>query len=729
MTPKILRPRKRLPPPTDGGSPRDTKNSLTAITRAKLLEMIGEGELEELPVGGAKGIYFGETALQNSDDTLNFKGVVWEARSGLPDQPILQGFEQTETSVGNSLPAEAKLTTPVVRTITGANIDRLRVIVSIPALFLINTHPGAPDDGKELATSVSYQIHIRPTGGTYALVEQVDIVDQKTHSPYTRAHKVVLPPSGSNSWDLKVTRLTADSTDPSKVANQTFVDSIFAITDGKFIYPNCGLVGINVDSKQFGSAIGARAFKVRGLKTMVPTNYDPVTRTYTGIWDGTFKRAWHANPAWVFYDLLTNSRYGLGEFITLANVDKWGLYAISQYCDELIPSGFKDGSGGDILRPRFTFNGTIRDRQEAYKVLQSITIAFRGMAYWSLGQVFASNDMPQDPVTILSPANVIGGAFKYSGTALKARHSVAAISWRDPQDFYKPAIELIPNDDMIYRLGWRQVDIDLPYCTSRGEAHCFGKWVLDVEQHETETVNFAMSWDSYVLGGGQTVKPGDLILISDPRKSGGVRASGRLATSGLSQFTLDAAYDPTPGMDNFIRVLLPSGELERRQISSFSNSNKTVHLASPLSAAPGVGAMWMIDSTDLKPRSYRVLTVEEAEKNIFRISALFHDPLKYARVERDIIFEDLPYTRFREELKPPINVQAVENKYLHDGLARSRLVLSWTPNDFFATGYKIEAETPRGFATLSRDRHAAYRDFGSRHRRLDVLCLFGQPGR
>ncbi|WP_177176911.1 TipJ family phage tail tip protein [Faunimonas pinastri] len=647
-----------------------------------MVELLGEGEIVGL-VNGAKSIFFDQTPVENEDGDLNFKGVTWEQRTGLPDQEYVNGTTQVETPVDvGTRVYEAQ--GPILRTINEQNADSVRVITQIPALVKTD------DDGNITTTSLEYYIDVRPINGDWSEAAHVLIYHQKCTSPFYQAHVINLPRGGCP-WDIRVRRITPDA-DKDTLQNELYFDSYVVLTKGRFTYPNTAFVYIDVDSEQFGSNLPARSFHVKGLKIAVPSNYDPDTRAYTGVWDGTFRKRYTNNPAWIFYDLITNDRYGLGEFIDAAKIDKWGLYQIAQYCDEQVPSGYNSSSGEAMYEPRFVYNGVINTRDEAYTVLQNIVSAFRGMAYWSLGQVFAVADMPSDPVQLVSPANVINGQFEYSGTAMKARHSVAVVAWNDPEDFYRQTLEPVINDAMLQRFGWRETQVTAYGCTSRGQAHRFGKWILDVEQHETETVEYTASWDHARL------KPGNIIAVADPRKAQ-VRAGGRIVgTEGTARKTivLDSdSFTPASGQTYQLMLTLPSGDVEARNITGFDGNKVTVNPA--FAELPRPNAMYVISGTDVHPREYRVLSVAEDEKHTFKITALFHDPTKYARVEYGLNLPDVTYTRPKTTIKPPTNLTIVENQYYNNGTPRSRITLSWTPTpDFASVSYNVRATTPGG---------------------------------
>ncbi len=676
-----------------GGGGQDADNTLRSKARARWVEIISEGPCEGL-VGGEKGLYYEQTPVQNADGSFNFDNVIWEQRTGLPDQAHLNGHPTVETLRQVEVQVKQKLG-PVQRTISEQNGDAVRVIMRIPALAFQDKK-----DGSIKTTSLSYQIEVRGSNGSWQVAHIEHLNNQKTTSAVQRAHRIPLP-LGGHPWDLRVVRLTQDSEDE-RLANDLWWESYTVLVEGKFTYPHTAVVAQEVNAEDMGQSIPARAYRWRGLKTLVPSNYDPIARTYTGLWDGTFKTAWHNNPVWVFYDILTNNRYGLGEFVNPAIVDKWSLYAISQYCDQMIPSGFKNADTGAIIyEPRYTFNGVINSREEAYKVLQQITTTWRGMAFWSLGQVWATADMPADPFKLVTPANTIKNEFNYSGTAMKARHSVALVTWTDPNDFYNAAVEVVINDEMLQRYGWREKKVDLIGCTSRGLAHRYGKWVLDIEQHETETVEYLASWDHV------DVRPGHIIAIADPHKAQ-VRLGGRLKMATALSVLLDFPFAAKPNETYSIYCTLPSGIVEKREIEAFAEETVDadgnvaylrVDLKEELSAVPDVNSVWVITGSDIAPRQYRVIANKEEEKNKFRITALFHDPTKYARVEQGLNFDPPTYSRPTVISRAPVNLKCIERSYLLNGQDRSTVTFSWeNPEDFKTREYEVAILSPtRGY--------------------------------
>ena len=632
-------------------TPREAPNTLRSTSKARIIDVLGEGPIVGL-TNGLKSIYLDETPLQDEGGDFNFQGVTVHTRTGEPDQSHIAGFPAVETA--NDVSTEVTNATPVIRTVTNPEADAARVTVQVQALSYQNV-----ENGDLLPTEVAVAVDVRPNGGSWS-EKRYDIIKGKTTSPYQRSYRV--PLTGDGPWDIRVRRVTPDN-GSATLRNATYWATYTEIIDAKLQYPDTALVGLEVDAQDFGSQIPSRSYDVKGLIVRVPTNYNPETREYTGLWNGSFKLAWTDNPAWCFLDLATSERYGAG----LENVDKWGLYQIAQYCDELIPDGF----GGQ--EPRFTFNTVLSSREEAIKALDTLATAFRGMTYWGANTVMATADMPADPVKLVSPANVVDGEFEYSGTALKARHSVALVSWNDPGDNYRLQVEVVEDADAVQQFGWKQIDVTAVGCTSRGQAHRLGKWMLYSERAETETITYQASVDHADL------RPGDIIAVNDPTTAG-ARLSGRIVRPGLSALVLDQVPEQVSGSDWYLDVLLPTGGIERRQVDRFVGDH--IELVSPLSAEPIRGAIWMLSSQEVEPRKFRVLSVAEQETAIYQITAVEHDPTKYDRVEQGLNLPDEDYTLIPTgPVAAPYSITVEASKYLAGGTEHQKITISWTPSD------------------------------------------------
>jgi len=440
---------------------------------ARILDLICEGEIEGL-VDGKKSIYLDGTPVQSADGTTNFQDVEYVTRNGTNAQTYIPGIPAAENEV--TVSAEVTNALSLVRTITNSEVNAFRIRVATPALFR------QKDDGSLADEQIDFRVEVQPSGGSYSTVKNFTF-NGKTTQEYERSYELQL--TGDAPWNIRLTRLTSDNTDNPRIQNRSYWQSYTEIINQKLRYPNSALASLKFNSEYFDS-IPSRAYDVKLLKVKVPSNYNPVTRAYTGIWDGTFKteKAWTDNPAWCFYDLLTNTRYGLGNYLSEAQVDKWGLYSIARYCDELV------GNGEGGTEPRFTCNIYIQSRKEAFNVIQDFASIFRGMVYWSAGQLTATQDSPADPVALFTPANIEDGSFNYSGSAAKARHTVALVTWNDPEDQYKQKVEYVEDAVGIARYGVSETEITAIGCTSRGQANRVGRWLLFSEQYETETVSF-----------------------------------------------------------------------------------------------------------------------------------------------------------------------------------------------------------------------------------------------
>lgn len=506
-------------------------------------------------------------------------------------------------------------------------------------------------------------------------------INGKTTSKYERSHRIEL--TGDAPWDIRVRRITADSSS-SALQDKTFWESYTEIVDGKFRYPNSAIIGVRIDASQFDN-IPKRSYDLKLLKVKVPSNYDVNTRAYTGIWDGTFKVSWTDNPAWCFYDLLTNTRYGLGDFIPEAQVDKWTLYAIGKYCDELVPDGF----GG--TEPRYTCNMYLQNRQEAYTVLNNMASVFRGMPYWSSGSITLGYDAPSDPVYQFNNANVIDGTFNYVGSALKARHTVALVTWNDPDDFFRQKVEYVEDADGIARFGIIQTETIAIGCSSRGQANRVGRWILYTEQSETEAVNFKTGLE------GHSIRPSQVIQVADKDRAG-TRMGGRISSASTSVINVDQNVTSISGLiDGTLSVILPNGTLETKSIANVSGTSITVESA--FSDTPLSGSVWMVQTESIALQTFRVIAAAEEADGI-SISALAHNPDKYALIEEGLKLQPRAISSLSITPASPSNIQVSENLYEEGADIKTLVTVSWSPVNG-ATAYAISYKVgDRNYVTL-----------------------------
>jgi predicted phage tail protein len=628
----------------------ESPDSLQSRAFVQVIDLIGEGEIEGL-VDGHKSIYLDGTPLQNSDDTYNFPGFDIDTRNGSQTQDYIEGVSATEREV--AVGVEFTYATPIVRTITNNEVDAVRVRVALPQLSSQN-----PKNGDLAGSEVTYAIDVQSDGGGYE--EKIrDVIIGKCLSKYERSYRIEL--EGDGPWDIRCRRITTDSVS-ALLANKTVFEAYTEVVDGKLRYPNSALVAIKVDASQFQS-VPVRSYDMKLLRVKVPSNYDTSARTYNGAWDGAFYVAWTDNPAWIFYDLLTNERYGLGGFIPEAQVDKWGLYSIGQYCDELVPDGF----GG--TEPRFTCNVYFQAAAEAYKVIQDLASCFRGMVYWANGSLTAAQDAPQDPAFLFNPSNVVDGVFAYQGSSAKARHSVAIVTWNDPDDSYRQKVEYVEDSEAMARYGVVEAQVAAFGCSSRGQANRVGKWLLFTEQYQTEIVTFKTGLN------GAICRPGDVIKVADPTRAGSRRGGRILSSSGVT-INLDQSLSIDPASHTF-SAILPDGTIEERQIQSTLNNQVT--LSSAFSTDPAPQSIWIISSSEIEPQYFKIIGIQEASGGTHEITALAHNPDKYDAIENDLILEPRSISDLRSVPDSPTGILVTETLYEVNGEVRVKATISWNP--------------------------------------------------
>ncbi|THK37602.1 host specificity protein J [Ensifer sp. MPMI2T] len=591
-----------------GGS--EAPNSLHSKQIARLVDLLSEGPIVG-PVDGAKSVYFDGVPVLSDDGTPNFENWSIAGNAGWPDQPLLTGFaaQQSETQVS----LQVKKDSPITRTITDSDVDRCRVTVSVPSLQVQSMSTG---DIK--GTSLVWRIYLQSNGGGYALVTE-NTISGKTNTEYQRS--LTFPLVGDPPWDIRVERVTADST-TNNVQNDLYWSSYTEIIDDRVNYTLSSVIGVTIDAEQF-DRIPRRTYDIKGLIIQVPSNYDPETRAYTGVWDGTFKLAWTDNPAWVFYDIVVNDRYGLGQFVQPADVDKWTLYKIAQWCDQQVPNG----SGGQ--EPRFTCNAVIATQQEAYDLLSSIASIFRGWAFWAGGQMVAVADMPADPVFDYTNANVIDGAFTYHGADIRSRHNMVAVRWNDPANLGEPRITMVEDVQAISKFGIQKTDLIAVGCTSEGQAVRSGRWLIYSDTYEGETVEFVAGLDA------AWARPGDKARVADVNV-GGERRGGRLKAATTTQLTLDAPVTLASGRTYFASCVVGDGVIETRQVSTAASTTSVITVAPAFSAAPLPDSIWILASSDLEPTLWRIVDARESEPGRYEMNAVRHFTDKWDYVEKNI---------------------------------------------------------------------------------------------
>jgi hypothetical protein len=632
-------------------TPTTARDSLDSRQYAELIDLISEGEIGGLK-DGFKSIYLDNTPLQNPDGTYNFQNVTVYTRNGTQNQDAIPfaGEIEDERGVGVTVRNDG----PVTRTITDSQTDAVRITISVPRLEFIT------NEGDTVGESFRLQIQIQYNGGGFSTVID-DTVSGRTGDPYQKAYLVGL--TGAFPVDVRLVRISGDSNDLRR-SNEFTWTSYTEIIYSRLSYPNSALVGIRIDAEQFNN-IPQRSYLIRGIKVRIPNNatVDQTTGRliYAGIWNGTFGAAqWCSDPAWILWDLLSSTRYGLGEHLDIAQLDKWSFFAASQYCNEIVPNGF----GG--YEPRFSCNVNIQTSEEAYKLINDMCSVFRAMPYWAVGSLTVSQDKPVDPAYLFTLANVTEEGFSYSGSSLKTRPNVAVVSYLDLA-LRDITYEVVEDAEAIAKYGVVKTELSAFACTSRGQAHRIGEWLLYSERYEGETVTFATSMDAGVI-----VRPGQVINIADPVKAG-ARRGGRISSATTTAITVDDATGlTTPGT---ISAILPAGTVELRTVQSIAGNVITV--TSAFSTAPGANSVWVYETTNIQTSTWRVLGIAEQDGSKYAITALSYNASKYGFVERDQPLQQRDITDLNIVPAAPTNLTAIELLYDAGGIAKSKLVVDW----------------------------------------------------
>lgn len=644
-----------------GGGPsfREDPNTLQNNTMAYLLEAICCGPIVGL-AEGEKSILIDYTPVQNPDGSKNYQGVQWYFRDGTMDQEIIPGFETIRSE--ESLQLELKHQYPITRRVSAPGASAVLVRISVPQFANQDTKNNAL-----VGTSVSLQIDVSTAGGPY-VKKATPTISGKTNSTYIKSYRIEL--EGNGPWDIRVSRLTADAT-VSTLYNKTYLDGLTILYGTKLSYPGVALMGYIVNSKEFGNNLPKRYVDMKGLIVDVPSNYDPTTRSYNGIWDGTFKKAWSDNPAWFLWWMLTDTDNGVGESIPewALTFTKPELYELSKYCDELVDNGY----GG--LEPRFTFNAWMVDRQKAFDYIRLIAGSFRTQTFWGAGTVGFSQDRPRSVSREFTPANVIGGSFTYSETALSAKHSVAQVSWHDPSDFCRAAIEVVEDPELIQKLGYKVLDIQLLGCTSRGQARRAGAFAIYSEKYESAIVSFKIGLAECDL------QPGEVIAIADPDYAG-ASFGGRVRSVDGTTVVLDRPIEFDESQVYKLCVTLPDATLETIDVVNPNTTTDTVSLSKSFKMTPIPGAIWILYSSNLEPRLFRVMGISEEGELEYGITAVQYDPRKYDAIEKGFVLPDAPTSLVSTGAIPaPTNLAIYEYLYLEDTVSKSACTLSWSPPD------------------------------------------------
>jgi len=656
-------------------TPSRASDNLASKSFANILDLISEGEIEGFPSARAytrdsttyntallKDVYLNNTAVlrAGADPTspqasdYNFTGVTVNPRYGTQAQTYIPGFDAVEDE--RSVNTKVLQAVPITRTVTDTNVNALRVTITIPRLERYT------DEGDIVGESVSLNIQVQYNGGGFVTLLS-DTISGRTADQYQRDYIVNV--SGAFPIDLRVVRTSADAPD-SNTQNDLYWTSYTELVYQKLTYANSALVGLRFDAEQF-SSVPTRTYRVRGIKVRLPNNatVDQATGrvTYSGVWSGSFGAAqWCSDPAWILYDLLL-ARYGFGDHIQASQLDKFAFYSASQYCNELVDDGF----GG--TEPRFSCNCLIQNQDEAYKLVNDLCSVMRCQPYWSVGSLTVAQDKPTDSSYLFTRANVLEPGFSYSGSSLKTRHTVAVVSYLDLTT-RELNYEVVEDQAGIAKYGVVTTEVKAFACTSRGQAHRLGEWILYTEQQETDIVAFTASLEAGVL-----VRPGAVIDIQDPVRAG-TRYGGRISAATTTTVTVDNA-DGLPTSNATVSVILPDGSVATKNVIGRTGNILTLDGSSPFTTPPNANSIWIIQTSSLQTSQWRVLTVAEKEDNLYDITAISYNSSKYAHVERGVQLQTRPTSTLNPVPDAPSNVSATEQFYEANGKALVKIILSW----------------------------------------------------
>ncbi|MFX5187032.1 phage tail protein, partial [Acinetobacter baumannii] len=628
-------------------------DSAQSKTFIKVLYGLAEGEIEGL-ANGLQSIYLEETQLQNADGSLNFENVKVDFRSGTNDQEYIEGFPAVESET--AIDVELKSETPWVRAFSNLDLDAVRLRLKWGPLRTQNA-----TNGDVSGVTIEYAIDLQTDGGIWTEVLKTKISD-KTSANYERAHRIDLPQADSG-WLIRVRRLTPNSMSE-YVSDKMYIEAVTEVIDAKLCYPNTALLGLQYDAETFGN-VAKVAADTKGKILKVPTNYNPATRQYVGMWDGTFKEAYSNNPAWIYYDICTVDRYALGDRLTPLMVDKWSLYRLAQYCDQMVPNGL----GGQ--EPRFTCNVYLQSAEGAFEILTKLAGVFRAITFWDGNSIICDADIPQDTYFTYTRANVIEGNFEYAGTRARDRHNVVKVAWDNPANHYKTEYEFVRDEKAITEAGQvRILEIDAWGCTSRGQAQRAGWWALKSEQLETRTVSFKVGLDGHIP------QPGRVIDIADPLFAG--RANGGRVSkisADRKSITLDRDDVVAVAGDRLI-INGEDGKAQTRIVQSISGRVVTVTHEFDAIAVQNV---WVMDAQDLATMKFRVISITQDEHHQFSVTALQYNPAKFDAIDKGAYFDEVPISIVNPTIQDTVtDVVITSESRIDQGINVATMIVSWS---------------------------------------------------
>ncbi|MCF5226456.1 phage tail protein [Pseudomonas syringae] len=633
-------------------------NSTASIATARIVYLWSWGPIVG-PVDGLRSVKLDGTPLVAEDGTVNFPGVKWQFRNGELNQQRLEGIAESSNEV--DVNQQLLSTTPYLRTVNNPVLDALRIRFSWPQL------QSQDQSGNINGVRIDYAIDLATDGGPFVQI-LADYVDRKNVTKYERSHRINLP-AGSR-WTMRVRRITPEA-NSSLIQDSMFIEAVAEVVDSDQEFPLTAVGCVEYDAQQFGGDIAKIAVLMRGRIVRVPTNYDPETRTYAtsgagtsnGIWDGTFKEAYTNNPAWVCYDIALNPYYGLGHRIDATMVDRWNLYRIAQYCDQMVPNGM----GG--THPRMTCNIYLQKQADAYAVLQDLSAIFHGMSTWDGSQITFNADMPGDPVYTYNPSQILNnGEIQYSGTRARDRHNLAMVTWDNPDQSFATDKEPVFDDVAMAESGSvNELSVDAYGCTSLGQAQRAGQYALITEQTQTRPATFRVGLD------GGIPKTGQIIAVADPMLAG--RANGgRISAVAGRVITVDRDIDLSTGAK--LRVNLPSGKTEARVITSLTGRRVTV--AASFSEVPEAECGWILEYDDLKTMQFLVRNITRPEWHQYQLECIQHEPSKFDAIDFGAVVDIRPISGI------PVGVQAApgavfvtQHVVIEQGIAVTNMTISW----------------------------------------------------
>jgi predicted phage tail protein len=664
--------------PVQGGKGGESKpkqpsiasNSTPSIATARIIYLWSWGPIVG-PVNGLRSVKLDGTPLVAEDGTVNYPGVKWQFRNGELNQERLDGIAESsnEIDVNQTLLS----TTPWLHTITNAVIDAVRIRFAWPQL------QSQDQAGNINGVRIDYAIDVQTDSGPFVQMLSSS-VDRKNVTKYERSHRIDLP-AGSR-WTIRARRLTPEA-NSSLVQDGMVIEAIAQVVDSDQEYPLTAVGCVEYDAQQFGGDIAKIAVLMRGRIVRIPSNYDPETRTYaTGgpgtsnrIWDGTFKEAYTNNPAWIFYDLVLDPYYGLGERVDATMIDRWNLYRIGQYCDQMVPDG------ADGMEPRFTCNLYLQKQADAYAALQDLAAVFHGMSTWDGSQITVNADMPGDPVYTYNPSQILNnGEIKYAGTRSRDRHNLAMVTWDNPAQGFDTDKEPVFDDEGLAELGSvNEMSVEAYGCTSHGQAQRAGQWALLTEQTQIRGASFRVGLD------GQIPKPGQIIAVADPMLAG--RANGGRINSVTGRVvTVDRDIELPAG--GKLRVNLPSGKSEARVITSVSGRKVTV--AAAYSETPEAESGWILEFDDLKTMQFLVRNITRPEWHQFQLDCIQHEPSKFDAIDFGAVIDDRPISGIPVGTQdPPAQVLLSQHVVIDQGIAVTVMTIAWS-SAIGAVAYDIE---------------------------------------